>query len=179
MTTESEQNIKENAEKLVTFYQKLANNPRLRPKYKGNDALRSGPAINSDLSQWILTEPNKTPVDLSFLLNSGIDCEFCDSSVPESREVIGKLVRLNENAYLYGASNRNSYRYCYPRMHHIHSHLGSTCPLPKGIKVKVFYQNTGHSPYVSDASSIVWEKVTAFEVLGLSVGYCWEIHNDN
>ena len=124
----------------------------------------------------IKTKP-VTPIDLSGLVD-GIDCEFWDLE-PELIGWRGSLTGVDSARRLkprYLDDNGDSWKYCRPRLNHIHAHQGGECPLPEGVKVRVKYWNrfadsvTGGT---TDPSHIKWKHVAQYEVLGLMPNWRW------
>jgi len=73
------------------------------------------PTMNSMIEDWII-EPAKTPVDLSVLVNSGVDCEFWDGN--EDIKFFGMLNNIiSDEKYRY-IDREESWPYCQPRMNH-------------------------------------------------------------
>lgn len=140
--------------------------------------------------------PQLTPVDLSVLIESGIDCEFsrgCGFS--ERTPVIGQLLSsVNDAVYnkVYKNGTGRYFNECRPRMNHVHAWQGGkSCPLPEGLRVKIYFRNI--TPITSlDYSTLIgwsfdggnWEgrddAIIAFEVMGLDIRYRlpWGSHND-
>jgi hypothetical protein len=125
-------------------------------------------------------KPTKKVIDMSALIESGIDCEFWDGEGNVDWSMT-KLISISPNQYPYRSTN-NITRFCRPRMNHIHAWQGDECPLPDGFRVKVWLRN---SVYVSSsviATEMAWSHdnsegdIIAFEVLGLADGYVmpWE-----
>lgn len=134
-------------------------------------------------------KPQKKPVDLSVLVDSGIDIEV---SVNDKWR-IGKLESIVECCYLIQGSSRG-WTKCRPRMNHVHAWQGGECPLPGGLKIKVY---TCYSGKVKESETTTGDGLKAarwggwqvgagdptvgFEILGLMDGYCWpwELDNDH
>ena len=136
--------------------------------------------VFEELEKWRI-KPKK-PVDLSVLIDSSIDCEFWDDA-DQKFPVIGKLTELGNPciSYKYVDVDGMDYKYCRPRMNHVHAWQGGECPLPDGLRVKVFYQNPHIEPAIYEVGSynLTWHwygtesDIIAFEVVGLVDGYCW------
>ena len=128
-------------------------------------------------------KPTKKPVQLSVLIDSGIDCEFSDDGFDHID--LAKLVELfdDKGPYNYQAimndGLRPNFKHCRPRMNHIHAWQGGICKLPKGVEVKVQLRS---GEWVKESEG-VWKHlgvtydIIAFEVIGLADGYCypWQI----
>jgi len=134
----------------------------------------------------------KTPIDLSVLIESGIDCEFGDR---HSYTEIDKLLSIGKvSTTMPYASNYSDSYCCRPRMNHIHAcpEGFDKCPLPEGFRVGVYYRNPKAlrgSILESGLNShnYVWNHlggssdIIAFEALGLADGYCypWETEDND
>lgn len=127
-----------------------------------------------------MNETTKKAVDLSVLIESGIDCEFCDEL--DTERFVHKLV--DTEGHQYKAGMGVSWDCCYPRMNHWHSWQGGKCPLPEGFEVEILLRHgvrCNHTMY--DTKKLRWDHLSgqfdiiAFQVVGLSDGYCypWEI----
>ena len=130
-------------------------------------------------------EPTKKVIDLSVLIDSQIDCEFYDELVFDEEQLrISFLTSIDCSRYPYSLGC-DVYRFCRPRMNHIHSWQGDKCPLPEGFMVKVWWRDKQHPPEVREASENYWElyneesDIIAFEVLGLADGYVMPWGQDN
>lgn len=117
---------------------------------------------------------NKKPVDLSVLIESGIDCEF--SFDWKSKPSIGQLLKIDGNKYTSDVGHY--YNYCLPRMNHWQSWQGGECPLPEGIVVETIYREDS-MPEKNVVTDLFWkhhseaDDIIAFKVIGLADGYCW------
>ena len=130
--------------------------------------------------------PKLKPVDLSVLIESGIDCEFSKDEAFEYFH-IDKLSALGEthsDNYPSFIRSRTMTRMlcCRPRMNHLHAWAGGQRPLPEGVKVKVYLRDDTST--MGDALHMEWDHmkggsrfsysdIIAFEVLGLAPGFCW------
>lgn len=124
-----------------------------------------------------LKPPPPTPVDLSVLVESGIDCTFSADGV--NPEYVGALDGINgaTHAHLY-RDGGESHKYCTPRMDdHWHAWNGGDCPLPGGLNIEVrrhgmpgeYERTTAYGPVKCEFKSSIY----AFKVTGLADGYCW------
>ena len=129
--------------------------------------------VQNNLHRLTIKPKPLTPVDLSVLVD-GIDCEFWDKDV--SKLTIGKLYRIGHNTeeLRYNCKGHGNFRYCRPRLNHIHAHQGGECPLPEGVKVRVRYWTRRHSEGDATDIHIEWRDVAQYEVLGCMPGYCWQ-----
>ena len=144
--------------------------------------------ITPNLDRWYAEwhKPTKKVIDLSVLIESGIDCEFKDDI--SERTTIGKLLKItNDDSYPYKTRNSrvDGYDQCKPRMNHKHAWQGGECPLPEGFEVKVWLRGGGDSAIYSSAKGEAWawnyrpQDIMAFEVLGLADGYVMPWEQDN
>ena len=141
--------------------------------------------IQPDLAHWYAEwhKPTKKVIDLSVLVESGIDCEFSDDF--SSNLTIGTLLRITNCAhypYETGNSKDEVQGECRPRMNHKHAWQGGKCPLPKGFRVKVWWRDSLCDTITGLADEMNWQDnanphdIIQFEVLGLADGYVmpWE-----
>ncbi len=146
-------------------------------------------SIKSLLMAWceprhISIAPEKKPIDLSVLIESGIDCEFQDDGA--GWWSTGTLLKLypgggfgKEN----GEDEPDHFECCRPRMNYWHDWRGGMCPLPEGLEVTVTLRS-GWEGRLSEAGDAHWNHaenvtslyassdITAFKVIGLADGYC-------
>lgn len=123
--------------------------------------------------------PPKRIIDLSVLIESGIDCEFFDSD--DEDICIGRLGEITPTTYTYECKPWNErFHFCRPRMYHVHAWMGGKCPLPEGLEVKVYFKDEDISVVCNDYAQMRWTKngspcdIIAFEVLGLAEGWEWQ-----
>jgi hypothetical protein len=174
------------AQELADFYQKVAAGDEMefRSTAKGWTSSWGSPCLDSVRQDWRI-KPAKKVIDLSVLIESGIDCEF-KNHISE-RTTIGKLLGItNDDWDMYFYTTGNSpdkyYVQCQPRMKHIHAWQGGECPLPEGFKAKVWWRSGVHT-IVTIHSRLCWmanSETIAFEVIGIADGYVmpWEQDND-
>jgi len=124
-------------------------------------------------------EPTKKVIDLSVLIESGIDCEFSNSDrfdLAIRRSLVGILRNGNLECEM-----GTIWKYCRPRMNHTHAWQGGECPLPEGLLMAFWFR--GDSYMITTNYMIMsWTNegeasgIIAFEVLGLADGYVmpWE-----
>ena len=160
------------AQELADFYQKVADGSEV--EYLGAKRLWQrnlmGPDMHTEKRLWRI-KPTQKVIDLSVLIESGIDCEFKDSD--ETGLFISKLSRQSgpSEEYRYYDGEDTSWDECQPRMNHKHAWDGGECPLPEGFRVKVWFRNTLYAPADRLATSIRWchdgdlDDIIAFEVL--------------
>ena len=173
------------------------------------------------LSDWIddgriRIKPEEKIIDLSVLIDSGIDCEFTDN-LDTGWFHIGKLkaihdvtttpeglrfkftydrfskkggkkygfINSDESVTLYQDSIGSVWKYCRPRMNHIHHWKNGDCPLPEGLVLSLYHRDGSVSTDVTFylSAGTGWNggkgglpDIIGFEVLGVSGGwiYPWE-----
>lgn len=129
--------------------------------------------------------PKLKPVDLSVLIESGIDCEFSKDASFEYFHIdkLNALAETQSDNYPSFIRSRTMTRMlcCRPRMNYVHAWQGGVCPLPEGLVVKVYTRNGIDSlreTYTTDYwghrdnADRAWD-IIGFEVLSLADGYCW------
>ena len=172
------------AQELADFYQKVADGgeAEFRANYTNKQWFSSSgsPCLSSVRQDWRI-KPTKKVIDLSVLIESGIDCEF---SLDNRFWYVDKLSQILREGY--SGKVYAEWKYCRPRMNHIHAWQGGECPLPEGFKVKVWYRD-GSTGDAGDADKLklrwscesVNSDIIAFEVLGLADGYVMPWEPDN
>lgn len=172
--------MKDNAKWLSEFYAQVAEGGEIEFANTGDKwcSATCGPDMRALPDCWRI-KPALTPIDLSVLIKSGIDCEFSDNSdfPPADRRIsyiqgIGAGFLTNQST-LY-------YLFCRPRMNHWHAWFGGDCPLPEGIEVEVEVTCHDGSVLRGEANIFNWGRnsyeggdIIAFKVTGLSDGFCW------
>ena len=183
------------AQELADFYQQVADGGEMELEGGygiGRVTNLNGPNMYSLTNKWRI-KPKKKVVDLSVLVDengNGLDCEFSNNG---STWGAGKLVNIDTptpieredppKEYLYlkdyiGLHNR-PYRYCRPRMNHVHAWQGGDCPLPEGVAYRAHLRDDEMFTEISGASYMRWSHINragdiiAFEVLGLAEGWQW------
>lgn len=139
---------------------------------------------DTNCSTSIRIKPEVTPIDLSVLIQSGIDCEF-SSFAPAIGATIGILESINAiDQRLYvgnvdGSGGNKDYNLCRPRMYHWHSWQGGKCPLPEGLRVEVKFRSgekrrifVGEHKWFHD-NTCSSNEIIAFRVLGKADTHCW------
>ena len=176
------------AQGLSDFYQKVADGgeAQLKIDEEWANLFVGGPSLGSSNAKWRI-KPTKKVIDLSVLIESGIDCEFDDAlDFDEDMLRIGFLTRINCSGYPYSLGC-DVYFFCQPRMNHKHAWQGGECPLPEGFEVKVWLRDDDYDEKSRRlVSELIWSHnntssdIIAFEVLGLADGYVmpWEQDND-
>jgi hypothetical protein len=136
------------------------------------------PNVFSDPKKWKLEEFPK-PVDLSVLIETGIDCEFSSQLFIENGVFpIGKLKKIKNKSLMEYVSNQNIiWNHCRPRMHEWLVHQGEVCPLPEGFLVTTFTRSN-YMLSNKKATTLAWgrdsnDDIIQFKVEGLAEGYCW------
>jgi hypothetical protein len=175
------------AQELADFYQQVANGDEMefRSTAKGWTSSWGSPCLESVRQDWRI-KPAKKVIDLSVLIESGIDCEFKDDI--GERTTIGKLLEImNADLHMYPYITGNSadkyYGQCQPRIHHIHAWQGGECPLPEGFEVKVWFRDEYETAAL--VSEVIWphdntsNDIIAFEVIGIAAGYVMPWEQDN
>tara|TARA_B110000977_G_C10941837_1_gene441184 strand:+ start:152 stop:715 length:564 start_codon:yes stop_codon:yes gene_type:complete len=177
-------NNKFTAQELSDFFKQVADGGEIEfREVMGWRPTIFSPSLGSSFMQWRI-KPTKKVIDLSILVNSGIDCEFsihADFHFLLNRKLIEVPkadVNLLDGTAHFGCESSCLWQYCRPRMNHIHAWQGGECPLPEGFRIKVWFRN-GDEIHSSDASylNLRWSNkkldsdIIAFEVLGLADGY--------
>tara|TARA_R110001606_G_scaffold309647_1_gene456624 strand:- start:216 stop:767 length:552 start_codon:yes stop_codon:yes gene_type:complete len=177
------------AQELSDFYQKVADGGEVEFRVNCTNkhwfSSSGSPCLSSARQDWRI-KPTKKVIDLSVLIESGVDCEFSDDF--SSHLTIGTLLRITDcPSYPYETDNSKDevHGECRPRMNHKHAWQGGECPLPEGFMVKVFLRDgCVNSNKVTNFSQWSHTKsgndIIAFEVLGLADGYVmpWEQDDD-
>jgi hypothetical protein len=183
------------AQGLADFFQKVADGGEIEFRVNCTNkqwfSTSGSPSLSSVRQDWRI-KPTKKVIDLSVLIESGIDCEFSDcdfkqyTGVGSLSSILGGQTQPFVLSDAVGYNNAK-YEQCRPRMNHIHAWQGDECPLPEGFRVKVWWRSGGEGD-AGDAFhlDLRWSNekrqsdIIAFEVLGLADGYVmpWEQDND-
>ena len=123
-------------------------------------------------------KPKKQIIDLSVCIDSGIDMEFTDDNNVWKK--IEKLKNIDNNYYTYVPFNNPGFKYCRVRQNYYHGWKGGECPLPEGLEVKLYF-NDSISIVTSNIQHLCWDsssqnRIIGFEVLGTAENfrYKWE-----
>ena len=170
------------AQELADFYQKVADGGEIEYDSMPHGWLPSwvSPCLSSVRQDWRI-KPTEQVIDLSVLIESGIDCEF---SLDNRFWYVDKLSQILREGY--SGKVYAEWKYCRPRMNHIHAWQGGDCPLPEGFKVKVWCRDMRKALSGNRVTEFNWthdsdsrEDIIAFEVLGLADGYVMPWEQDN
>tara|TARA_B110000238_G_scaffold198694_1_gene243977 strand:+ start:1031 stop:1516 length:486 start_codon:yes stop_codon:yes gene_type:complete len=116
-------------------------------------------------------EPAKKVIDLSVLIESGIDCEFKDDF--SSHITIGTLLRITDcPSYPYETDNSKDevHEECQPRMNHIHAWKSGACPI-EGFVVRAWFDTEDFTTVDTSSNIINWSKVMYVQFLEVEDGY--------
>ena len=101
--------------------------------------------VDREVMEWVeKKEAAPTPIDLSCLEGSDVDCEFWGDSLDDTE--IGLLYHIHDDDSIYEYELKVDarvarYRHCRPRHNKRMAHDGSECPLPDGLRVRIFQRN--------------------------------------
>ena len=176
------------AQELADFYQKVADGSEV--EYLGAKRLWQrnlmGPDMHTEKRLWRI-KPTQKVIDLSVLIESGIDCEFTDNcwQVYSYIDILTDIECTAAHPYTTDDVDL-SYNKCRPRMNHIHAWQGGECPLPEGFRVKAWLRDGGEKPIETLVNYLTWSHgnvtsrdIIAFEVLGLADEYVMPWEQDN
>lgn len=152
--------------------------------------VEAGPNAESITMFWRLYGIPKRVVDLSVLVDSGIDCEFPPLGYPDSWYLRGALANIDDGLYQSALDGSICTR-CRPRHNHWMAwipHDHSECPVPKGFKGDVMVRNGDVMTREGEdlASWLLWNKqhnmekeIIAYRITGLADGWCypWEVES--
>ena len=170
-------------QELADFYQKLADGSKIDYALLPKDSFghpENGPHLGCSKDVWRI-KPTKKVIDLSVLIESGIDCEFS-----EGISWFFSTLKHHSNG-VYMDVTSSVWDKCRPRMNHKHAWDGGDCPLPEGFKVKVCMRDNSVRGDMCSHFNWKWSYKAAgsdiiqFEVLGLADGYVmpWEQDNEH
>ena len=161
-------------QELADFYQKLADGSRIDYALLPKDSFghpENGPHLGCSKDVWRI-KPTKKVIDLSVLIDSGIDCTH------DFLEGYGPLDNSWTEESLCEAR-------VVPRTKYVHAWLGGECPLPEGFRVKVCMRDDSVRGDMCSHFNWKWSykaagsDIIAFEVLGLADGYVMPWEQDN
>ena len=153
--------------------------------WNGNywEANSCGPSIGDCQNKYRIKPAKKWIIDLSPLIESGIDCEFGDDG---EKWQIGSLVfqqgPFRSNRHFEDGLHGLRWEKCRPRMNHIMFHNGGECPLPEGFEVEMYWRDGSDSYTDDDYIDLRWGNtgrqadIIGYKILGLADGYAypWE-----
>lgn len=126
------------------------------------------------------------PIDLSILIESGIDCEFWTHTLangePDVRYVSPlKMFYKNDAGNCVAYHKAGTTPFCRPRMNHWHSWAGGECPVPEGLIGEMMFRSGRKSTITLKLDTLNWfysdiipeSDIIAFKVTNLADGYCW------
>ena len=153
---------KDKAKWLSEFYQQVADGGEMQILYKTSwSKAKNGPDMGYSPEYWrVVMPPKVTPVDMSVLVGSGIDCEFWD------------LKGVGYNGQLVGITNAPEYRSlgdfwdrCKPRMGYWFSAMNfkDADKLVKELRAAGF---AGEQTYTTGPT-------IEFRITGLALNRCW------
>jgi len=142
--------------------------------------------LQAALAGVIASAAEKKVVDLSVLIESGIDCDFWDLCYEDLME-IGKLAEITSSyaAPYVKAGHASTFEACRPRMNHPHAWQGGDCPLPVGFEVRITQRCGFQRTSSMGVTGYRWvhegkgHDIIAFEVLGLADGWVMPWEKDN
>ena len=178
----------ETAAKLAELYQAVANGGELQICNGGDwEPVDRGPSLCDSPEDYRIKPKSKT-IDVSPLVDSGIECHFSDSVCPKGDLRGGLrsiLLRLRDSAYRY-ESEDDYHRYCRPIMKQWHPWNGGKRPIPEGLHASV-RRRDGAIANVDRIAREVWEHepkdgscdqamrdIVAVRFDGVKDGYVWE-----
>ena len=123
-----------------------------------------------------LMNPAKKVIDLSVLIETGIDVELGDFQGVFF--LGGHLTHIIEkgSSSMYNASDStNAHSYARPRMNHKHAWLHNNCPI-EGFVVRAWVDKEDFLTVHTSSNSIDWSKIMYVEFLEVEHGYVmpWE-----
>ena len=179
------------AQKLADFYQKVADGGEIQNFFTDStwESVTNGPSITGSKSLWRI-KPTQKVIDLSVLIESGIDCEFsdCDFKQYTGVGILSSILGGQTQPFVLSDAvgyNNAKYEQCRPRMDHKHAWQGGECPLPEGFRVNVYYRdgdvwnNDEATSFEKWAHTKAGNDIIAFEILGLADGYVMPWEQDN
>ena len=165
------------AQELSDFYQKVADGGEA--EFRVSEGwCRSGfsPSLGSVRQDWRI-KPTKKVIDLSVLIESGIDCEFSDSG--DKNWHINKVAEGIYQGSLYSTELGEYFEQCKPRMNHKHAWQSGECPI-EGFVARAWYDKEDFLTVHTSFNSIDWSKIMYVEFLEVEHGYVmpWEVSDD-
>ena len=169
------------AQELADFYQKVADGKQVqyRPYTKApwrSQETPNGPSLKCRDDNWRI-KPTKKVIDLSVLIESGIDCEFTDNcwQVYSSIDILTDIECNAVHPYTTNDVDL-SYNKCQPRMNHKHAWLHRNCPI-EGFVVRAWFDKEDFTTVDTSFNIINWNNVIWVEFLELEDGYVmpWEL----
>ena len=165
------------AQELADFYQKVADGGEIQTKFTDStwESITNGPSITSSRNLWRI-KPTQQVIDLSVLIESGIDCEFKDSC--DKKWHVSKADKGLYQESLYGTELGDYFEQCQPRMNHKHAWLHNNCPI-EGFVVRAWTVKEDFLTVHTSSNSIDWSKIMYVEFLEVEHGYVMPWEQDN
>jgi len=182
-------NDKEKSIFLANFYGDLANN---NAGYFCTMTMCPPPHLlmtTSELKSYKVNPPKPTKriIDLSLLVGSDIDMEFCYGK-DFSKWNVGKLIKiLTGLRYSTATTDLQPSKICIIREKHWISWQGGECPLPEGLIIEIQTRKSSESSVkITDYRSDVWGwywnaptcdnrgDIIAFKITGVADGWRYE-----
>lgn len=145
-------------------------------------------AFGHDPNYVRLAPPKLTPIDLSVLVGSTIDCEFWNNY--KDKEIIDCLYGISDCLPSYSPNANTSTKRCRPRMNHWHHWQGrndrDNSPLPNGLNITIERRDGTkvhcETPLIQRGEHFElypWghydsnSDIIGFQITNLADGYCW------
>ncbi len=178
---------KEQALKLSALFKELHDKGTWFERCLGASSGRWGrtggiPDMKANLSLWRVADKpveSKKIINLTKMVGSDIDMEFGKNTL-----VIGKLADIDEwsDHVIYSMNHKQKgwYHQCRVRQNHIHFYNGEGNPLPDGLLVRLYFDDSRYnSVTICPSQDINWDSlhyIKGFEVIRRLSGYkyAWE-----
>jgi hypothetical protein len=177
----NEQEKQEKYEWLAEFYRQAAEGGVIQfdSSPDGWRASNTGPTPGSfNLDHWRI-KPALQVIDLTPLIESGLDCEFWDDSAMPFRVFkLWDIVEREGTRYL-DTDGAVYWKNCQPRMKHIHYWRGEIdkCPIPEGFEVVLHLRDGSFHSETDESSEWRWinwyspEDIIGIEFIAVRDGY--------
>ena len=183
-TQEQALTTQEQAQELADFYQKVADGGEIQTYVRRSSDSKPewidsvyGPRPNCLEFRYWRIKPTKKVIDLSVLIESGIDCEFSDSGDDKNWH-INKVAEGIYQDSLYGTELGEYFEQCQPRMNHKHAWLHNNCPI-EGFVVRAWFDKEDFTTVDTSFNIINWSKIMYVEFLEVEHGYVMPWEQDN
>jgi hypothetical protein len=167
------------AQELADFYQKVADGGEIEVSLivsRHFEGYKGGPNL-SCLKDSFSIKPTKKVIDLSVLIESGIDCEVTNNSLKTNNWEIRQLQSIysDGNSGWPYRTEKGTHEKCRPRMNHKHAWESSERPI-EGFIVRAWFDKKDFLTVFTSSNSIDWKKIIYVEFLEPEDGYVmpWE-----
>ena len=184
-TQEQALTTQEQAQELADFYQKVADGGEIQTYVRRSSDSKPewidsvyGPRPNCLEFRYWRIKPTKKVIDLSVLIESGIDCEFSAMGGACFNRKLIYIAPFKRSVGRYQDDHNCFHERCKPRMNHKHAWLHNNCPI-EGFVVRAWFDKEDFTTVDTSFNIINWSKIMYVEFLEVEHGYVMPWEQDN